>query len=327
MVLHIAAEKKKKVFKFLAQYGFVILIVLVCLIIGIIQPKFLTPKNLMDIVKQTTVLAVVAFGMTFVLIGEGIKFGIDLSVGSNVSLSAALFAGLIVAKTPLPIALLLVLAAGIAIGFFNGLLVVKFGILPFVATVGTMFIVHSLQMIYNKGWPIFPEMGKSEGAYLFIYAGEIGFIPFIVILVAVIFIVLYLLLYQSVYGVRLFAAGFNNNAAITSGIRTGRYRFSAYIISGVLSVLAGIMIVSRLSGAPVHVGEPFLMDSIAAAFIGTVVTSDRRPSLAGSLIGAFLLVALINGFTFLNVNYFYISILKGLILIVVIATSALTKRV
>jgi simple sugar transport system permease protein len=261
-----------------------------------------------------------------VLISEGIKIGIDLSVGSTASLGAVLFATLIVAEVPLPIAIFVVLLVGIAIGFFNGMLVVKFGILPFVATVGTMFIVRSLEMISNQGWPIFPEMGKSKGAYLFIYAGNIGSFPFVIILVAIIFIILYLLLYQSGFGINLFAAGFNNNAAITSGIRTARYRFSAYVISGILAVLAGILIVSRLSGAPVHVGEPLLMDAIAAAFIGTVITNDRRPSLVGSLIGAFLLVALINGFTFLNVNYFYISILKGLILIVVISTAALTKK-
>jgi ribose transport system permease protein len=299
-----------------------IAVAVVCIVLSVVAPTFLTLGNMENLALQCTIPISIATGMTLVLIGEGTKLGMDLSVGAAASMSAVLFAGFVAAGHPLWIALIVALGSGLLVGLVNGVMVVYYGVVPFIATLGTMYVLNGLELVYSKGHPIFAD-GEVMNV---VFHGFLGFVPRPIAIIGIVIIGVYILLYHTRFGVHLYATGLHMQAARSSGVHTMSNRLIAYVIAGVLSALGGILLASRLSCAPVHAGDPFLMNAIAACFIGTSLNKDREPTLGGTIFGVLLLELLANGLTHIGVGYLYISMFKGIVVLGVVAFSAVTKR-
>ncbi|WHH61641.1 ABC transporter permease [Petroclostridium sp. X23] len=315
------AVKKERIGKFLdiiGRNGVVIVLVIILVVIGIIEPTFLQPRNYFEVIKQSVILALLAIGLTFTMAGEGIDMGIDLSIGAEVSFIAVLFSSLIIAGSTNFIAFIICLAAGVVIGCINGFVAVNLKVVPFIATLGTMYILRGSELLISKGNPLQPSNVTRD--YLAIYYEKFGFIPYPISICILVACICFIALYHTRLGMELFATGFNMKASMTSGINVKMRRFMAFIICSLLCAVAGIIFASKMSGAPVHGAEKLLMDAIAAAFIGTVLTSDRRPSLIGSVVGAILLESISSGFLYIGISYNYISMFKGFVMILVVAS-------
>ncbi len=282
-----------------------------------LSPAFLTEQNLFNILQQSAINACVAIGMTLVIISAGI----DLSVGSVAALCAVVTAGLMVSGTPVVLAALAGLAVGAACGFFNGAMIAYVGLQPFIVTLGTLSLYRAFALIYTNGSPIFgiPNMFRQ------FFTGSLGPVPMPVVIVAVAAFVAWLILRQFPLGEYIVAIGGNEEAARASGVPVKRTKIITYVISGVLSALAALILVGRLGAAEPILGNLWELNAIAAAAIGGASLSGGRGSLIGTLLGAIILGAMTNGLTLLNVQAFYQLLATGIIIILAMVIDRLTK--
>jgi ribose transport system permease protein len=281
--------------------------------------RFLTPSNLMNIALQTSIIAIVAIGMTFVILTAGI----DLSVGSVMALCGALAAGFAVNNelgTFLGIGLALI--AGAAVGTINGLLIVKGKVPPFVATLSTLAIARGLTLVYTEGRPI---SGIDE-RFIFLGSGKVLGIATPVIILAIVFIIAYIVLRSTRFGNYVYATGGNEEISRLAGIRTSNITLSVYIISGFLAALGGILLVGRLWSAQPNAAVGLELDAIAAPVLGGVSLFGGVGSVAGTLVGAFILGILSNGLNLMGVPSFWQQVIKGVVLILAVMLDVLTKR-
>ncbi len=298
-------------------------VLLILLVIGLIftlgSDRFLTPSNLMNIALQTSIIAIVAIGMTFVILTAGI----DLSVGSLMALCGALAAGLAVQQAlGTFVGIGLALLAGLAIGAINGLLVVKGKMPPFVATLSTLAIARGLTLVYTEGRPI---SGIDE-RFIFLGSGEILGIATPVVILAIVFVIAYIVLRSTRFGNYVYATGGNEEVSRLAGIRTSVITLSVYLISGFLAALGGILLVARLWSAQPNAAVGLELDAIAAPVLGGVSLFGGVGSVAGTLVGAFILGILSNGLNLMGVPSFYQQVIKGVVLILAVMLDVLTKR-
>jgi len=304
----------KNVINIVVQKAAIFLTLILILFFAVAKPNFfLDPRNIFNIIRQVSVDGLVAFGETFTII----MGGIDLSVGSVLSMSAALTMGL----QPLGVgtACATALLFGAAIGAFNGLLVTKAKILPFIATLGTMMLVRGLMLLYTRQEPI---PGNVEW-FTFLGDGSLGLIPvpgIVLFLVAAFF---HITLTYARFGRNIYASGGNEEASRLAGIQTGYYKFMAYVISGLTASAAGIILSSRLNSSTPHIGLDTPLVVIAASIIGGASLLGGRGTIVGTLFGILVLGILSNGMDLLGVFTYYQYAIKGLILIVVVATDSL----
>ena len=270
------------------EYGALIALVLLVVIMSLISPQFRTFSNFLTLLRQASVNGLIAFGMTLVILTGGI----DLSVGSTLGLTGALFAGLIVnVGLPIPLAVIVALVFGLLLGLISGFLVGKAKLQPFIATLITLTVYRGFTLIYTNGRPI-SNLTADEyvgSQFLtFIGRGAILGIPVPVIILFFAFILFYLLLNKSVLGRKIYAVGSNERAAQLSGINIDRVKLFVYSISGLMSTVAALILVSRLNSAQPTLGTGYELDAIAATAIGGTSMTGGRGKISGTLLGILL---------------------------------------
>ncbi|MDD5658848.1 MAG: ABC transporter permease [Actinomycetota bacterium] len=286
-----------------------ILIILIGMIIIIrfLSPYFFTTTNLINIVRQISALAIIALGEYFVILTAGM----DLSLGSTVSLTGVLVSGFIVYNgLNIYFAMFLVLLVGILIGAINGALIVYGKIPPFIATLATMISIKGITFIYSEGYPI---SGLPE-SFSFLGRGYIGWIPVPIIVMIVISLICYIFINHTKTGLSVLATGGNEEASRVSGIKTNKVKLLVYILSGVLAVIGGIVISSRIMAGQPNVGDNLLFDAITAVVLGGTSFFGGEGKVQGVIIGALILGVLANGMTLLGVGAYYQWLTRGIIL-------------
>jgi len=281
-------------------------------ILGVLNPTFLTVGNLRDVAVSACVNALIGIGLTFVIITGGI----DLSVGSIASLVGIVSANMMVNSGVGAIpALLFGLLIGFAAGVVNGLLITQLKLPPFIATLGTMSVYQGLAYVVTDGKPVY----NVPQSFVLLLNSYIGGVPIVVVVVAVVAVLASLLLRRTVFGQNVIATGGSEETAWLSGVRVSRVKILVYALAGTLAALAGMVVVARISAAQSSAGAPYLLTAIAAAVIGGANLMGGEGRIAGTLVGALILGALTNGLTLLNVPSFYEQIVVGLVVVIAVA--------
>lgn len=305
--------------KRMTEMGPLIGLVIIIIILGILSDKFFTLSNIFNLLRQISVNALIAFGMTFVILTAGI----DLSVGSLLALGSALTAGLLSSGMDPILAVLLGLLIGFSLGALNGIIIAKGKVAPFIATLATMTIFRGATLVYTDGKPI---TGLSDSVFFeMIGKGYLFGIPFPAIIMIVVFIILFFVLRNTVFGRQVYAIGGNEEASTLSGIKSDRVKIWVYAITGMLSVLAGIIIMSRLNSAQPTAGTMYELDAIAAVVIGGTSLAGGRGKITGTLIGALIIGVIDNGLNLLNISSFYQQIVKGGVILLAVMLDRRSK--
>lgn len=294
---------KNSLLKYKTLFGLLVL----CIIISIVSPRFLTITNLRNVLTQLSVNAVIAAGMSFVILTGGI----DLSVGSIVAICGAIAATLTKSTGNVFISVLAALIFGAFIGLINGLIIAKGKIQAFIATLGTMTIFRGVTYVYTNGTPV-SGLGQD---FMTIGNNKILGIPVPVIIMVIIFIIGFYLLTQVRYGRYVYALGGNEDSARLSGINTQKIKTLVYVISGIMASIGGIIVTSRIGSASPNAGSGFELDAIAAVVLGGTSLAGGEGSIIGTIIGAMIIGVLNNGLNLMNVSPFYQQIVKGLVIL------------
>ncbi|MCR8987810.1 ribose ABC transporter permease [Brevibacillus laterosporus] len=283
---------------------------LLVIILSIVSSDFLTVSNIFNVLRQVSINALIAFGMTFVILTGGI----DLSVGSTLALSSALSAGLMASGGDPFLAIVVGLLAGLVMGAFNGILVAKGNVAPFIATLATMTVFRGLTLVYTEGKPItgLPDTFGLVGKSFFLQ------IPMPVIWMLLSFVALYFILKHTTFGRHVYALGSNEEATRLSGVSTTKVKIWVYSISGLFASLAGIILTSRLNSAQPTAGTSYELDAIAAVVLGGTSLSGGKGWIVGTLIGAMIIGVLNNGLNLLNVSSFYQLVAKGTVILIAV---------
>jgi len=301
------------------RIGILLAFIVVCILFGILTPVFFNPLNILNVIRQVSIIGVIAVGMTFVIL----LGGIDLSVGSVVAFTGIIAAGFQVKwGGSLFLSIVIPLLVGGGIGFLNGFISTKGGLHPFIVTLGTMSIFRGATLLVAKGRPI-SGMSKS---FRFIGAGMIGPIPFPVILFLGSVIIAAIILRRTVFGRYIYAIGGNEEAALLSGIRVDRYKVSAFTILGFLSALSGLILTSRLNSGELVAGEGYELDVIASVVIGGTSMMGGEGGVYGTLIGALLIGVISNGLNLLGVQPYWQMIVRGSIIILAVLMDKMKRR-
>ncbi|MDG1407043.1 MAG: ABC transporter permease [Octadecabacter sp.] len=285
---------------------------------------FLTARNLINISQQLSMLAVVAATMTIVMVMNDF----DLSVGSMASLAGIVAAVLFAAGFPVWVGLLAALGVGLLGGLFNGFLVSVLGILPFVATLGTLTVFSGTAFLISDGKTIFGRdipAGFAGFARAGIEFGDVK-IPFLTLTALAVIALCWFVLEQTNFGRRLYAIGGNREAAHLAGIRVKRLRLIAFALTGLGAAGAGLMYAARVASSNPTQGSGLMLDAIAAVFLGMTMSRQGEPRVLYTLVGVLMLGVLDNGLTQLRVDSYVREILVGLIVISAVATAAFSKR-
>jgi putative xylitol transport system permease protein len=308
------SPEKRKVF--IQEYGIFFAFLLLAFILSVSNRYFLTPGNISNILLQTSINGVLAIGMTFVILTRGI----DLSVGSVVALAgivSASFAttsataGILGAPYPFYVALAVGILVGIACGAIVGLIVSRFAVPAFVATLGMLSAARGMTLIYGGGKPV-PALTPD---FRWIGTGNILGVPMPVVLLIVVFLVSWFVLNRTRFGRYIYAVGGNPHAAKTSGINVARLRFLVYVISGGLSGLAGMILSARTGSALPQAGIAYELDAIAAVVIGGTSLSGGVGRITGTLIGALIIGVMNNGLDLMGIQSYYQQVLKGALIV------------
>ena len=291
------------------QYGIAIAFIVLCLFLTFSNKYFLTSGNIINVLRQTSINGILAMGMTLVILTGGI----ELSVGAVLACAGIVAGSLVTGDHPYPVALAILagLAVGVVLGCVNGLLVAKWKIPPFVATLGMLSAARGLTYVYSNGQPI---PGLSD-EFLTIGQGVFAGVPIPVFIFISIFATLYLVLTRTVYGRRIYAVGGNEKSARTAGVSTKPVIFFAYVICGLLSGLAGLILTARTSSALPQAGLAYELDAIAAVVIGGTSLSGGVGGVIGSLLGALIIGVINNGLDLLGVDSSFQQIIKGAIIV------------
>lgn len=319
-------NKSAKAVRQLSVLGFLLLLVVV---FAGLADSFLTVSNLMNVALQTSIIAIVAIGMSFVIFTAGI----DLSVGSIMALSGALAAGVAVnfgLDTYLGIGVGLLV--GLLVGALNGLLIVKGGIPPFVATLSMLAVARGLTLVYTEGRPIaglderFIFLGTSR---IFEFALEIGQIiglPLPVVFMILIAVIAHLVTRFTPFGLHVYATGGNEETTRLAGISPDRIKMAVYMISGFLAALGGILLTARLWSAQPNAALGWELDAIAAPVLGGTSLFGGVGSIGGTVIGAFIMGVLSNGLNLMGVQSYHQQVIKGLVFILAVIVDLLINR-
>ncbi len=301
------------------QYGLLIVFGIICLIISLITPQFLTLSNLTIIVTQVSINALLAFGVTFVIITGGI----DLSLGSIVAVTGVTSAMLAHPDSyPILIPIVMGLLAGLLMGAFNGFIITKSKIAPFIVTLGTMTIGRGLALILSDGRPV----SNLSDSFNYLGSGTVFGIPILILIFILVFALCSIILSKTILGRYIYAIGGNEQAARASGINIDRVKLSVYSISGLLAGLAGILLASRITTGQPNAGAGFELDAIAAVVIGGTSTAGGRGTMTGTLIGVLLIGVINNGLDLLNVTSYYQQVVMGIIIIGAVIVDSLNQK-
>jgi putative xylitol transport system permease protein/inositol transport system permease protein len=311
-------NKKITTRQFFEKFATLIGLLLVILIFSILKPKFLDINNIFNLLRQASINGLLALGMTFVVLTGGI----DLSVGSILG-AAGIFSALVAQNQALPwfIAVLVGLGVGLLLGSINGIVVSWLKVPAFVATLGMLSVARGVTYLASNAQPV---PGLSDG-FLKIGGGSVGIIPIPVLILALIFLICSIILYRSKYGRYIFGVGGNAKAARVSGINVKAITCSAYIIAGVLSGLAGVVLTSRVSSGLAMAGQNYETDAIAAVVMGGTSLAGGKGRLWGTLVGVLIIAVLNNGLDMMAVSSYWQLIIKGIIIVAAVVMDSLNN--
>lgn len=298
--------------RFLIKYAVYFALMVLFIILSFASPVFLTANNLINVLRQMSVIGIISVGMTLVIITGGI----DLSVGAVVAMTAVVATSL--AQTegsyPLGAALLIGVLVGAAMGSFTGFFVAKINVAPFIATLATMTIGRGLALVYTDGKPI----SKLSPAYTFIGKGTVGGIPVPVVIFLVVVALGVFLLHFTKFGRHIYAIGGNEKSAIVSGINAVKIKFFVYLISGVLSSIAAIVLSARIQTGQPAAGDGYELDAITAVVIGGTSLSGGTGTILGTIIGILIIGFMSNGLDLMGVSAYYQKVIKGIIILIAV---------
>jgi ribose/xylose/arabinose/galactoside ABC-type transport system permease subunit len=301
------------------QLGTVLGLVGLCVLLTALTPYFLTVSNLLNITQQTAINAIIAVGMTFVILSGGI----DLSVGSIVALSGVVLGSVLHAGVPIPAAIASSLAVGGLCGLVNGLLITRGGLPPFIATLGMMSIARGLALLYTEGRPV----SGFDASFRSLSISNPLLIPAPVLLMVGIYLMAYFVLTRTTFGRYVYAIGGNEEATRLSGVRVGWHKTMVYVLSGITSAIASVTLTARLNSAQPIAGMMYELDAIAATVIGGTSLLGGSGTVVGTLIGALIMGVLRNGLNLLGISSFLQQVvIGGVIIAAVLVDSLLNKR-
>jgi erythritol transport system permease protein len=307
----------------------VLVLIVLLILFSALTPSFLTANNLSILAKHVAISALLAVGMTFVVLAGGI----DLSVGSIAGLSGMVAGGLLTVglfghSTGVVAAVLIALLVSGFVGLLNGVMVTQFGVAPFIATLGTLYIARGAALLLSHG-ATFPNLaGTATKSTGFASIGQSFFlgVPTPVWMMAVVGAIAAVVSLRTPFGRHVYAVGGNERAARLSGIRVEQIKVITYVFSGVCAGLVGIVIASQLESAHPATGESFELNAIAAVVLGGTSLMGGRGSVGGSLIGAFVIGVLADGLVMMGVSEFWQIVIKGVVIVLAVTVDQLQLR-
>ncbi len=299
------------------QLGTLAGLALLVLLLWALSPHFLTVSNLSNVLEQTSINAVIAVGMTFVILSGGI----DLSVGSLVALSGVALAAALRAGAPLPLALLAGLATGAAAGLANGLLITRGKLPPFIATLGMMSVARGLTLFVTDGRPI----SGFEAGFRTLATGRVLGVPASVLLAGALYVMAHLVLTRTRFGLYVYAIGGNEEATRLSGVGVRFHKTMVYVLAGLMSAVAAVILTARLNSAQPIAGMMYELDAIAATVIGGTSLLGGSGTIGGTLIGALIMGVLRNGLNLLGISSFLQQVVIGLVIIAAVLVDSALK--
>jgi len=305
-------------------------------IFSLLSPAFLTSSNLVILVKHVAINALLAIGMTFVILTGGI----DLSVGSVAGLAGMVAGGLISEGLVLEtfgvkvyfhvwLVVVIALLAGMLVGAVNGILVTRFRVAPFIATLGMLYVARGLALLRSDGATFANLSGDpalNNTGFPWLGAGTLLYIPVVIWIMILLAAVAAFVAGKTPFGRRVYAIGGNERAALLSGVRVNRVKLAVYVISGFCSALAGIVIASQLVAAHPATGETFELNAIAAVVLGGTSLFGGRGSIGGTIIGALVIGVLADGLVLLGVSEFWQIAIKGVVIVLAVVIDQSQER-
>lgn len=302
--------QKKSLKQWISEYFIFVIFIVLVIVLTILKPSFISPSNLVNILKQASINGILSFGMMFVIIAGGF----DMSVGSTVAFSGILAALLGRGEYPIIVPLIVAMIAGLAVGIINGIGVSIGDLPPFIMTLGTMTAVRGLALLTSKGKPV---TGISA-EYKSIAASTVAGIPMLAIFLVIVIIICSFILSKTVYGRRVYACGGNLQAAKVAGINTTAIRVSTFAIAGLLAGFSGFLMTSRVTIGQPTAAESYEMDAITACVVGGVSMTGGVGKSWGVVVGALLITVIANGLDILGVSAHWQKIVKGLIIVIAV---------
>lgn len=300
--------------QFLLDNKPVVVLLILIVTMSFLSDRFLTWSNIITVLRQTSINAVIATGMTFaILIG-----GIDLSVGSVLAITGAIAASLVASGMNIIFVIIITLLIGLVIGLFNGLLISKGRLQPFIATLGTMTLLRGLTLVYTQGRPISIFGSDTSAIFSKIGTGYFLGIPIPVYIMLVVFFISWYTLNHLKIGRYTYALGSNEEATMYSGIKTDNIKLFVYAVAGLLAALAGIIVTARLGSAQPTAGSGYELDAIAAVVIGGTSMAGGIGTIFGTAIGAIIIGILDNALNMLQVSSYYQDVAKGIVILIAV---------
>ncbi|WP_027361362.1 ribose ABC transporter permease [Halodesulfovibrio aestuarii] len=313
-------HKKTLTTKLIEQKTLIALIIMI-VVVSLLNPHFFTTGNILNILRQTAVNAIIAVGMTMVILTAGI----DLSVGSILALCGAIGASLIASELPVLVAIGASLTAGAIVGGVTGIIIAKGKVQAFIATLVAMTLVRGLTLVYTDGRPISTGFTDVADNFATIGTGYLLGVPVPVWIMAITFLAAWYLLNHTRLGRYIYALGGNEAATRLSGINVDRIKITVYALSGLLSALAGLIVTSRLSSAQPTAGAGYELDAIAAVVLGGTSLMGGKGSIIGTLLGALIIGFLNNALNLLDVSSYYQMIAKALVILLAVLIDTKSK--
>ncbi len=303
--------QQRNIKNFLTNYGIIFVLILLFVFFAFAASGFLSVNNIFNILRQVSIVGIVAVGMTFVLLTGGI----DLSVGSIIAVACVGTAKLMLIKVPAVWACLIMLVICTLLGLFNAFCINKLKIPPLITTLGSMTALRGLAFIITGGLPVF----GFDSSFAKLGQGYLWLIPIPVIIMIIVFAIGITFLEKTRFGRYIYGVGGNEEATRLSGINISKIKYLVYAVSGILSGLAGIVLLSRINSGQPNAGVGYEMDVITGVVLGGVSISGGEGRLGFVVVGVLMMGILTNGMIMLNVNDYVQQLIKGLVLIAAVA--------
>ncbi|SJN53764.1 Ribose transport system permease protein RbsC [Vibrio ruber DSM 16370] len=300
--------------EWLIEQKSLIALLFLILVVSFLNPNFFTVDNILNILRQTSVNAIMAVGMTLVILTAGI----DLSVGSVLALCGAFAASMIALELPVFVAVPVSLLAGACLGGLSGMIIAKGKVQAFIATLVTMTLLRGVTMVYTDGRPISTGFTDVADSFAWFGTGYVLDIPVPVWLMVIVFGLAWYLLNHTRFGRYVYALGGNESATRLSGINVDRVKIGVYAICGLMAALAGVIVTSRLSSAQPTAGVGYELDAIAAVVLGGTSLMGGKGRIMGTLIGALIIGFLNNALNLLDVSSYYQMIAKAIVILLAV---------
>lgn len=300
----------RKIWLIARKYATLFILVIFLIAMAFLSDRFFTFKNLTNVGRQISLNAILALGMTLVIISGGI----DLSVGGVCALGCCVCAKILNSTGSSLLAIAVVLLIGLAVGAFNGFVVSKTGIAPFIVTLSTVSIIRGITLVMTNASP----MPINNAAFKFIGQGTLLGIPFPIYITLILAIITAFVMNKTVFGRYVYAIGGNERSAVVAGIQVKKVKISVYMVSGFLAAFTAIIYTSRLSSGVPSLGDGFEMDAITAAVIGGASLAGGQGHIWGTMIGAVIIGILNNALNLLNINSYFQDIVKGVVVLLAV---------